>query len=709
MKSRQQSLWLLMVLICLAVFASVAFGQPSRALIAGTPRTDSLNLTSVTQIYTFDAAGPETIAISTVNALGVPLIVTVSDASAQLVAQAVDTGVSGELVLSNVALPAAGTYYIIVLKAGNSSSAVDVEFTIVVDVLADGTEVAVESTELPEATTAPESTTAANGTTDTTLQPVTQVLTTSGVQVKLDWNTTDDLDLEVRDPVGGSLYWRTPQVASGGTLSPNINQGCAVATTPASETASWPPGGVNTGSYEVIVYFQQSCNNNTAAPFTLTITVDGNVLGPIEATLNPGEIYVVGFSIEADGSASLNNDGGVVQSGILPASAGELLAAARPIAVNDVIVGAITNDLPYQVFSFEAASDILYGIDVAAISGSLDTYLALIDGSGSIDRENDDLAVGITNSGLSNVLLPNAGTYYLVVSRYAKTIGATEGEFQIALTAADIDLPDTFTESITPGSLQVLLVWNTNADLQLLVRDPAGDAVYDDSPSIPSGGELLAFGNVNCTQSEGAPYSYIVWPLTVAPRAGSYEVEVWYQNDCDDLTPVTFNLYVLKDGQTIYTATGQPLEGERFLTSFSVAVDGSATPGPGGIIRGLEDINFQPEVATAPEIVPNVPVTGTITLDNRFDVFVFNGTALDVVNIAMNNTSGTLDPSLILVGPTGVALASNDDAVSGENINSLIANFTLPADGQYIIIATHYGGPYGGTTGTYQLTLSQLN
>jgi hypothetical protein len=80
-----------------------------------------------------------------------------------------------------------------------------------------------------------------------------------------------------------------------------------------------------------------------------------------------------------------------------------------------------------------------------------------------------------------------------------------------------------------------------------------------------------------------------------------------------------------------------------------------------------------------------------------------------VINVALNNTSGTLDPLLFLIGPSGVSIATNDDAVAGENTNSLIANLTLPADGQYIIIATHFGGLYGGTTGAYQLTLTQLN
>jgi hypothetical protein len=90
-------------------------------------------------------------------------------------------------------------------------------------------------------------------------------------------------------------------------------------------------------------------------------------------------------------------------------------------------------------------------------------------------------------------------------------------------------------------------------------------------------------------------------------------------------------------------------------------------------------------------------------------VYTFSAQSDDVVNIAMNNTSGTLDPSLYLLTASGNLVAQNDDAVAGENTNSLISNLTLPADGQYIIIATHFGARYGGTTGTYSLTLTQQN
>ncbi|MBE2266658.1 MAG: PPC domain-containing protein, partial [Anaerolinea sp.] len=239
--------------------------------------------------------------------------------------------------------------------------------------------------------------------------------------------------------------------------------------------------------------------------------------------------------------------------------------------------------------------------------------------------------------------------------------------------------------------------------------DPAGNAVFDDIPEIRSGGRLGAQGNVNCRVSEGAPFSYIYWPQEIPPRPGSYEIEVWYQNECNDVTPVSFNLYVSVNGQEVFSDVSQPLVGERYLTSFTVLPDGSVQPSAGGIIRGVADLNYAEDLEAAATIRPNEPLTGAITPDNKFDVYVFQGTAGQVVNLAMNATSGTLDTALYLIGPINTVVAENDDAVVGENTNSLIANFTLPQDGQYIIIATHFGTLYGGTTGTYQLTLTQLN
>jgi hypothetical protein len=249
--------------------------------------------------------------------------------------------------------------------------------------------------------------------------------------------------------------------------------------------------------------------------------------------------------------------------------------------------------------------------------------------------------------------------------------------------------------------------------MQLLVRDPRGDSVFDDTPSVPSGGRLAAAGNVNCRAPQASPVSYVYWP-TGTLAAGLYEVEVWYQNQCNDTRPVNFTLTILVEGQPVFVGTGQPALDQRYLTSFVIDVNRLVTVGAGGYIgtsealdaRGME---YQSQIESARPIASGETASGNITSDKKFDLYYFDGEAGDVVTVSMETTAGRLDTTLFLIDPNGLQIAQNDDAVIGESTNSLINEFTLPEDGRYIIIATHFGMLFGGTTGTYSLTFSRLN
>lgn len=719
MLRHKERLWLPLCLIVALTVTAIAFAQGAgaRALQPGTPVTGRLDASSIAQVYSIEATADTAFAVTATNDSGVPLAIVVTDAAGEQVAQAIDSDVDGELVLESFTATDAGTYYLTVFKAGGVNAVNTVDFTLVVDTLsASATSEAAPTADAtalltPEATLAPEQTVSPETTAETTFT-TGQVVTTSGIQVSLTWNSTDDFDLEVRDPVGGSLYWETPTVESGGTISANVNQGCATPTANApTETATWSPGGVPTGSYEVLVYLQQACASTSSADFTITVNVDGTALDPIEASLSEGQVYVASFDVNPDGSAALNPQSGVVGDSPLPTTVANINAVASTIEVGATVFGTITNEQPFQSYTFQANANDLVSITMEATSGSLDTYLALLDSNGNVIRFNDDLGFGFTDAALNNVLLPTAGRYTIVASRYARELGGTEGDYTLTLLAQATNLSEAFAD-LPAGSLEVRLLWfdNTNADLQLLVRDPSGDAVYDDVPQVRSGGQLAAAGNVNCTVSEGTPFSYIYWPQNVTPRPGSYEVEVWFQNDCGNTTaPVRFNLYITLNGQEIYTDSASPQLGQRYLTSFTIAGDGTVQTGPGGVIQGVQDLDYLSDIENAVAIQSGAPVNGSITPANKFDLYTFTAAANDVVNVAINNTSGTLDTYLYLIGPSGNLVAENDDAVAGENTNSLIANLTLPEDGQYIIIATHFGGLYGGTTGTYQLTYTQLN
>jgi hypothetical protein len=322
--------------------------------------------------------------------------------------------------------------------------------------------------------------------------------------------------------------------------------------------------------------------------------------------------------------------------------------------------------------------------------------------------------------------LLNDGTYTVLVTRYGLTIGGTEGEYNLTLTgaqgttAADTGAGITGTplpfvptatvaaDALPNGEIEVKLEWATQADLQLLVRDPLGGTVYDDIPIVESGGILEEDGNVGCTNPTDSPISYIYWPPN-RRFPGTYEIEIWYQNTCNDVRAVNFGLTVNVQEQSVINTTGPLNPDQRYMITFNIGQDGTVTAGPGGVFS-MEDpatLNYQARLTEATPLTYGQSVSGSISDQQRFAVYSFEGQTGDIVSIGMQARSGTLDPTLFLITEEQLRLASNDDVVPGENPNSVIDKVTLPSTGTYYIIATHYGLNFGGTTGTYDLQLVQ--
>jgi hypothetical protein len=700
--------WLLCGLLVL-LMATTVMAQGPRTLVPGTPLTGTLNSSNLVQVYTVDGTAGQVLTVTATNPDGVPLAITLTDSAGTNIAQAYDLDITGQVSVSNVTLPTTDTYFVTLFKSAGVDSFTDANFTVTTTLTGEGgTAATLEPTAAATVEGTEEVTPESTSTVDAVDLTSTQLVTTSGLQVVLTWTTTDNLDLEVRDPVGGSLYWETPTVNSGGSLSANANQECTATTDAPTETASWTSGGIPTGSYEVLVYYQEACTGTAPVDFTIATTVDGTTLDAIEGTLQELQVFVAGFVVNADGTSELTGLSGIVTDD-LPAPAATLSADATPITVGESVNGQITNADPYEAYTFEGNANDLVTIDMTAITGNnLDTFLFLLDPRGNVLNSNDDAADGNTNAQINGALLPDTGSYTIVATRYAKRIGGTQGNYTLTITSQATELPQAFID-LPRGPLEVRLLWQNSNDLQLLVRDPAGASIFDDTPQVPSGGRLVAGGNVNCVRAEGTPFSYIYWPPETPPRPGVYEVEIWFQSQCNDTTQPNLNLYVSYNGTEVISDRAQMVLNERYLTSFTLTADGQIIPSDGGVITGVDSLNYTEDIENALPIEAATPLNGTISQDNKFDLYVFTGEAGDSYNIAMTKTSGTLDPSLYLIGPAGDQIAANDDAEPGENTNSLISNLTLPADGQYIIIATHFGAQFGGTTGTYSLTLTQLN
>lgn len=692
---------LLIIGLLMLVLWTVQAQDAAIVLDADETASGTLSADNLADVYRFGADAGSTISLTLTSDAAVAMILT--DAEGVTLGEATIEG--GVASLADLTIAASGQFVVTVFSTGGGG---DYQLTLSV--------VAVEVAE-PEATEPPaETAVPATGEIVTSLEPPTDILINNGMEVRLQWDAEVDLNLEVRDPRGNSLHFDSRTSPIGGTFGFDANGLCEVISNAPAETATWQPGFLPSGSYEVLVFYRQSCQDVAqAVPFTVTITVNGQVLEPIEAAIQPPpsaaveSVYLANYVVDVDGSATVNTGGPYPDTAInqLPAPADELAANAVPVSRDVAVQGAIFEAQDYVAYTFGAQADEVVSVSMTATSGNLDTLVQLVDPDGNLIAVNDD-ANG-TNSLISNVRIIQTGNYIVVATRYGKDLGGTEGEFELVVSETSAALPPAVADlNLPPGDIEVFLTWATNHDLQLLVRDPVGQAVYDDEPSVTSGGLLAASGNVNCQVSDGNPVSYIYWPLGLL-RAGTYETEVWFQNTCNDTRVVEFTLTIVVNDRVIAVERQVPSIGDRFVISFTVANDGSVEVGPGGFVSGsLPDLTGE----TPLPIQTGQPINASITIDNPFDVYVFEGSADETVTIFMEATSQTLDTNLFLVDANGIQIAANDDAdpaqITGTQdrpTNSLISNFTLPADGEYRIIATRFGTIYGGTIGTYRLTL----
>lgn len=717
-RSLRNSLRLLPLLI-LALFSltSVLGQDATRSLSPDSVTTGVLDSQNVAQVYSFEGTEGETISLTVSSQSGLGLALLVTDSAGATIVQSFDN-TTGTTSLPGFSLPATGIYYVTVFSAIGVTVPTGSQFT-----LTFGSDLAVTSTLPPEAT--PEQT--AEATTEqtpppTTVSPATfapgEILTSTGISISLTWGSTANLDLEVRDPVGGSLRFATPSVPSGGVFGTNVNSVCdALVSASPTEEAIWRSGVVPTGSYELIVYYQpiEACPTTEPVTFTIDVTLDDVPLESIEGTLSPNQTFLSSFVVNSDGTMRPGLSGLYTDTTTLPpVGVQELLTNTQPISRDVPVVGTITSGNYFQTYSFNGVANEILTITLTATGGSLDTLLLLLDANGNVIDSNDDIQFGVTDSAISNRRLALDGRYTIVATRYGKNVGGTEGPYELLLTGPTGQLPQEIIDlGLERGDIEISLQWSTAADLRLLVRDPRGDSVFVDTPQVPSGGRLGAAGNAGCRVSQTSPVSYVYWPQG-ALAAGLYEVEVWYQSQCNDTQPVNLTLTILVNGTPAFVGTAQPGLDQRYLMSFVIDVNRQVTAGPFGLIGTSQrldvgTIDFQSQLESALPIATGERLNGSITSDKKYDLYYFDGEAGDIVTISMETTAGRLDTALFLIDPNGLQITENDDAVVGESTNSLINEFTLPETGRYIIIATHFGMAYGGTTGAYSLVFSRLN
>ena len=119
------------------------------------------------------------------------------------------------------------------------------------------------------------------------------------VVATLDWDGPADLDLWVTDP-GGETVKYDADSSSGGHLDDDSNKDCEGSAPPPPEVISWEPGTAPLGSYTVTVDYWTACGVTGPVAFTVTVTVNGQVVLSTGGTLADTEAsFEASFSVAA--------------------------------------------------------------------------------------------------------------------------------------------------------------------------------------------------------------------------------------------------------------------------------------------------------------------------------------------------------------------------------------------------------------------------
>lgn len=121
--------------------------------------------------------------------------------------------------------------------------------------------------------------------------------------------------------------------------------------------------------------------------------------------------------------------------------------------------------------------------------------------------------------------------------------------------------------------------------------------------------------------------------------------------------------------------------------------------------RYTDSTAFLP-VSLEAEIAAFSAVTGTVDDANPARLYVYQGVAGEVLNIAMHSTNDSLDPSLLVIDPKGRELVRNEDE-SNDSFDAAINGFQIAESGAYVIVATRYGQQFGFSSGGFELTVTK--
>lgn len=412
-------------------------------------------------------------------------------------------------------------------------------------------------------------------------------------------------------------------------------------------------------------------------PFVALLDQNGDELATDDDSAGDFDAQITSFVLPEDGEYTVVATTFTYYYNQAPAEGAFTISIESGLGGNalvygDVVEGEYANAAAPDAYLFEGrAGDV---VTIAMESEDFDALLVLLDPDGEEVARDDDSGQGL-NALIADFELPESGAYTILATSFNNDANnsALDGAYTLTLsgepTTEVVQEPDevpadrvlaygdsveetldeaetgvAFTFEGAAGDVITIAVTSDDFDPYVILQDADGEELASDDDS----GQRL---NAQIEAFE-------------LPEDGIYTIIVTSLGNLSNGTPIT---------------------GEYTLTLF----EGDVVP----VVQS----------GVTPIVYGDV-VEGSFDNASEGARYSFTGNAGDVVTIVMY--SENFDPYLSLRDLDGFELAADDDS-AGE-LNAMISEFELPADGTYIIIATSFGNVVNedNITGTYLLSLS---
>lgn len=341
------------------------------------------------------------------------------------------------------------------------------------------------------------------------------------------------------------------------------------------------------------------------------------------------------------------------------------LSQAVPASLGDTLTGTITQNQAAAFYRFDAQAGDTINIRMQSVGDNLDPLIMLLDANGTeIARDDDGDPEGPRDALLANFPIPNDGTYIVVATRFGGDAGLSTGEFILTLSRTDVvvNTPDsnaTVTDTLAYGDRVESSIDNEFYEELFGFTAQAGDTITVTMTAL---------------DSDLDPFLILLGPDgEEIARNDDYSE---FTRDAQ-LASITLNA----SGDYIIVATRFQFEN--------------------GGTSGSYQLSLEAVQAGSTESAPTL-VTETISDETFAWIYTYDAEAGEYVSLELRNTSGDLDPLLLVLDPEGQEIARNDDADASTR-TARIENLQLVQAGEYMIIASRFGQEMGDSTGEFEL------